>query len=637
MLQAPRTHGFPTPDLFVTHAVSQPDGKIVIAGPSASFGAVRPTAIYRLEADGRFDERFHVAAGANGPVHAVILEADGKILLAGEFSTVNSQPRNRIARLHSDGTLDAEYAPGVGPDAVIHVLVADPRGGVIVGGNFRSWNGVPRNFLARLEPDGTLDLGFDAGARFASLGLPRVIYAIALQADGSLIVGGLFVVDEVYDLVRVAPDGTLDRSFQAGGVSIQAIVIQPDQKIIMAGALSLRQPPLIRTLGRFNPDGTEDTTFRETVSTGFGAQLRLQPDGRILVLEKTEGRLVRVNPDGTLDSSFQPVTHEGGNQYTPGIYAVDLRPDARIVIGGSFSTVSGVARDCVARLFHNGRVDPGFVPGAGEPDTNSLGLNFSARVYVTGAEDPLIGGFMIGGSGTKKIVARALGPSLAALSNPLHEVLSDPALELYDASGSIIARNDDWRRSQPGGLITSDQSREIAALGLAPASDAESALIAHVPAGEYTALVRGTGSEVGAALLELYDVTDDTAEFVSNLSTRGRVEGGDRVLISGVILAPPHLSKLLVRAVGPSLGNAGVADVLEDPLLRLHNGQGDLVMENDDWTETQQGEIDATDLAPEREKESALLVVLQPGTYTAVVHGEQETTGTAVLEVFAVR
>ena len=639
-LQAVTAYAFPTPDLFVRHAVSQPDGKIIVAGPSASSTStpVRPSAIYRLEPDGRFDSAFLRNAEANGPVNAVVLQPDGKILLAGDFSTVNRQPRNRIARLHPDGTLDAEYAPGVGPDAAIDVLVPNPRGGVIVGGSFRTWNGVSRNHLTQLESDGTLDPQFDAGARIISSGLPRVIYAIALQADGLLIVGGLFTVDGTGGVVRLAPDGKVDTSFQARGISIQSILVQPDQKIIMAGALGLAPSggSAFRTLGRYNADGTEDTTFRQTVSTAFAAQLHLQPDGRILVLEKPEGRLVRVNPDGSLDSTFQPVTHEGGPQYSRGVYAVDLRPDGRIVIGGSFSTVSGAARDCLARIFHNGRVDPGFVPVTGYPDTNSLGLNFSGRAYVPGADDPLIGGFMIDGTGTRKIVVRALGPSLIALSNPLQELVIDPALELYDASGSVIAQNDDWQRSERGGLITSDQSREISELGLAPRGWTESALIAELPAGNYTAVVRGK-VWAGAALLELYDVTSEATAFVSNLSTRGGVEGGERVLISGIILAPPQLSKLLVRAIGPSLDDAEVADVLDDPLLRLHNGHGDLVMENDDWTNTQESEIKATQLAPERQKEAAMLVILQPGTYTAVVHGGRGTTGTAVVEVFALR
>jgi len=221
----------------------------------------------------------------------------------------------------------------------------------------------------------------------------------------------------------------------------------------------------------------------------------------------------------------------------------------------------------------------------------------------------------------------------------LSGALTDPNLELHNQFGSIIATNDDWRVTQVGGIITANQRADIQATGLAPSQDVESAILATLSPGSYTAIVRGFGSVTGVGLVEVYDLAGDTNAKLANISTRGFVEGGDGVLIGGFIMGGTLGSggKVVVRALGPSLAGSGIANVMPDPTLELHDGNGAVLAFNNDWKDTQEVDIDATGLAPSKPFESAILTTLPPGGFTAIIRDRNGSVGTALVEIYNIK
>ncbi|PYL87689.1 MAG: hypothetical protein DMF17_01695 [Verrucomicrobia bacterium] len=250
----------------------------------------------------------------------------------------------------------------------------------------------------------------------------------------------------------------------------------------------------------------------------------------------------------------------------------------------------------------------------------------------------MITGFIVQGSSQKTVLIRALGPSLTQFGVP--DVLANPQLELHDVN-SLIGMNNDWQTTQIGGVITSDQVAEIRNSGLAPSDPLESALIATLPPGNYTAIVSGVNNTTGNGLAEVYDLSPNSGSLLANISTRGFVQTGDNVMIGGFIVVTQP-TRVIIRAIGPSLSQFGVPDALANPQLELHDANS-LIAQNDDWQTTQIGgiitsdqvaEIQNSHLAPTNPAESAIIATLQPGTYTAIVRGVNNTTGNALVEVY---
>ena len=247
--------------------------------------------------------------------------------------------------------------------------------------------------------------------------------------------------------------------------------------------------------------------------------------------------------------------------------------------------------------------------------------NISTRMRVGVEEDVLIGGFIISGSESKRLILRAIGPSLAAAG--VGGALEDPILELYDGSGNPIRSNDDWEDS--------DQAGEIAATGVAPASAREAAVVVTLPPGSYTAVVRGWEETEGVGLVEAYVLDSGSAQLV-NLSTRGRIGVGEEALIGGLIVTGGSGKHVIIRALGPSLGALG--GTLADPMIELRDGAGNLVGENNNWQDGDRTQIESSGVPPSHPLESALVVNLAPGNYTAVVRGVNNGTGVGLIEVF---
>ena len=261
------------------------------------------------------------------------------------------------------------------------------------------------------------------------------------------------------------------------------------------------------------------------------------------------------------------------------------------------------------------------------PPTGAQPLNISTRLRVQTGENVMIAGFIVSGEGAKKVIVRALGPSLqqAGVSN----VLADPLVELRGADGTLIASNDDWKQTQEA---------EITASGVAPQSDLEAAVIATLNAGSHTAIVRGDNGAIGVALVEVYDIDAPAAAQLVNLSTRGVVETGNDVMIGGFILGNSDApARIVVRALGPSLSQAGISGALPDPTLELRDSNGELVRSNNNWKESQQAEIQNTGIPPSSELESAIVATLPPGPYTAIVAGSGGATGVGLVELYLLK
>jgi hypothetical protein len=255
-------------------------------------------------------------------------------------------------------------------------------------------------------------------------------------------------------------------------------------------------------------------------------------------------------------------------------------------------------------------------------------LNISTRLRVQTGDNVLIGGFIITGTAPKRVIVRGIGPSLAQF---FPDFLADPTLELHDGSGTTLATNDNWKTKPDG----SSQQAEIEATGIPPTNDLESALVTTLPAnnGAYTAILRGKNDTIGIGVVEAYDLDTAVNSKLANISTRGLVETGNDVLIAGFITGN-GVTRVIIRAIGPTLGNAGVPNPLLDPTLELFNGSGTSMAMNDDWRMTQEAEIEATGIPPTDNRESAIVASLPPGAYTAVVRGKNDTTGIAVVEVY---
>jgi hypothetical protein len=251
------------------------------------------------------------------------------------------------------------------------------------------------------------------------------------------------------------------------------------------------------------------------------------------------------------------------------------------------------------------------------PGRQTGGLaNVSTRARVTNGEDVIIGGFVITGDIPRTVVLRGLGPSLTR--SGVEDAAMDPVLTLFDSTGAILASNDNWDAHDPATIAT----------GLAPTEALESFVMATLPAGAYTAVLE-TNDSPGVALFELYQLGNSAAAGVVNLSTRGRVGLGDDAIIAGFILTGDNVTRVIVRAIGPSLSAAGIS--------HLHDGNGSLIFRNDNWRSDQEAQIMQSGLAPSAEQESAIIATLPAGNYSAVARGVGGSEGVALVEIFALQ
>ena len=375
----------------------------------------------------------------------------------------------------------------------------------------------------------------------------------------------------------------------------------------------------------------------------FGT-MSVAPNGRIDAVWYD----TRNSPNNVASQLFYSFSVDGGNTWSPNVAVSNLfnpfigYPN-QSKIGDYITVVSNNASANVAyAATFNGEQDVYYIrlsPSAAVAQTN-IG-NISTRSFVQTDEHVMIGGFIVQGSGPKRVIIRAIGPELTQFGIP--DALANPRLELHNRAGALIASNDDWQTTVLGGIITSNQVTAIQNTGYAPTAASESAIIATLQPGNYTAIVRGVNNSIGVGLVEVYDLNPGASASLGNISTRSFVQTGQHVMIGGFIVQGSGPKRVIIRAIGPELTQFGIPDALANPRLELHNRTGALIASNDNWETTVLGgiitsnqvvDIQDSGHAPAEASESAIIANLQPGNYTAIVRGVNNTVGVALVEVY---
>ena len=339
---------------YVKAILEQPDGKTIIGGYFTSYNGLSYKRIARFNPDGSPDETFAPGSGGNGPVERMVLQPDGKILIIGPFTNFGGISRPRIARLNADGSVDGSFDPGSGANNAIYCMALQADGKIVIGGSFTSYNGTLINRVARLNPDGSLDPSFNPGT-----GPNSVVWALDLQPDGKIMIAGAFTIYNGIFRIRIArlhTDGSLDSGFTANpgaNDAIYACTVLPNGKILIGGVFTSYAGAARNRIARVNSDGTPDTGF----SPGTGANahvnsISVQPDGKVVlggVFTTMNGtgrnRVARLQPDGSLDTGFNP-----GTGADNAVYCTALRPDGSVLIGGEFLSYNVTGRNRIARL-----------------------------------------------------------------------------------------------------------------------------------------------------------------------------------------------------------------------------------------------------------------------------------------------
>ncbi|GAA4031735.1 delta-60 repeat domain-containing protein [Hymenobacter glaciei] len=340
-------------------------------------------------------------AGLQLSVNTLAVQPDGKVLVAGGIDFVNGALTGKLQRLNTDGTTDATFNPGgTGANGFIAAMLLQPDGKILVAGGFTTFNNLPRALLVRLNANGSLDPSFTFAPTPTDY---RQLTALALQPDGKILVGsGLtFTTQSSGGVVRLNSDGSADPTFNVGtGITAglaRTLLVQADGKILVGGTFAMFNGQAVGNLVRLNATGTVDASFNINSSTTPGANsggvvraLAQQPDGKLLVgggFTTFDGQpavnLTRLLLNGTADPAFQPNTNATAGSGS--IASIEVEANGGLLIGGTFTQYNGVARSRVARLDALGSLDPNFALGTG-PNVaiNDVALTPAGRVLVGG-------------------------------------------------------------------------------------------------------------------------------------------------------------------------------------------------------------------------------------------------------------
>jgi hypothetical protein len=430
-------------------------------------------------------------------------------------------------------------------------------------------------------------------------GLATALLSISVLAAS----GDLFVADNGSNTIfEITPNGT-ESPFRSGLNRPFGLAFDSSGNLFEGDAGT-------NTIFKFTPAGTKNT-FASGLSGPVG--LAFDSAGNLFEADYNSGKIFKFTPDGTKSTFASGLSNPTGLAFdnSGNLFEADQGSDTIFMFtpAGAKST------------FASGLSGPS---GLAFRKSTTYLANISTRALVQTGNQVLIGGFIISGTGPKKLVVRALGPTLSSFGVP--GVLQNPTLELHNAAGALIAFNDNWGDAP--------NKQKIIDAHLAPPNAAEPAILATLDPGNYTAIVRGANNTTGVALVEAYDIEPGSSSRLENISTRGLVQTGAKVMIAGVIVGGSGSQKVIVRALGPTLRNYGVANALADPTLELRDINGNLIQSNDNWRSTQQAEIIATGLQPSYDAESAIVATLAPSNYTMIVRGVNSTTGVALVEVY---
>ncbi len=627
----------------------QPDGKVILGGTSVGFGGTAHGTLERLNADGSLDTSF--SPSGLGAVNALALQSDGRIL-------VGSSAYNALVRLNTDGTTDATFNPAA--NGAVNSLLVQSNGQIIVGGSFTSIGGAAVSYLARLNANGTADTTFNPNPSGS-------VTALALQPSGKVLVGGSFssVGGQIrYNLARITASTPALQSLAVnnnfttitwtrGGSGAAVTAVNFDQSSDGRNWTSL---------GAGTRVGSADTWQLTGQSLTTGSPLFLRARGvmvnsRYSSLGVTES--VRLFYSSTVPGIFGATTATGtsGSAFYYGV--------ATNVSGATFSASglpTGLSIDPVTGIISGTTTQTGLFPvtltvtnsagtatatlvlvinAPGSSTLSAVFVNLSARAQVT-TTDPLIAGLVIGGTSSQTVLLRAIGPGLGAYG--VTTAIANPRMRLYSSSGAIVSQNTGWG----GSSALSTIFNQVGAFPLA-AGSADAAMLVTLAPGSYSVVVDDVNGASGVALAEVYATTTalSSPSHLVNLSARSTASSGQTTLIGGFVVSGTAAKRVLIRGVGPTLASYGVSAYMPNPTLSLYDANSVLLAQNTNWnnpTTVTSGQPAASAAAlilaasqagafpfNSGSADSAIIVTLAPGTYSAQVTG---TAGTALVEVY---
>jgi hypothetical protein len=567
--------------------------------------------VQRLTESGTIDSTYNSYANAQLSLNSVSFTSAGRTWLTGGFTTISSSPRNQIARLDPEGFVDSTYDPGTGvltagngtASSTFVVPLAD--GGAILVGDFARINGISRPQVARLN-----------AISFGGTNLPAIVE-----------------LDSFYREIRVGEPFSVQVS-ATGSAELTYVATTPNGTITATNPVSF-------TSNLTQNSGAYQITARNAVgsSTSQFFYVRVVPAAPFIVaqpigFQTNTGRplTLTVTAGGGSGNTYQwfknglAIANAFGATFTIAKSAVADSGDYTVVIRNTLGFAT-------SKTVHVG------------VDETARFINLSTRGNVGKSDSLLIVGFVITGPGTKRVMLRAVGPTLSQFN--VTGVLADPILRVFNGSGAQIYSNDDWGSSNDIPGVATGESR-VGAFTL-PNGSADAAGILTLNPGSYTAVVsgkpNGTTETSGIALAEIYEDDTNSSARLVNLSSRGVVSPGASVMIPAFVTATPGTAtpkKFLIRGVGPALAPFGVANFLVNPTVTVTTQTGTVIATNDDW-ETNANVDELRNVTaqmafplPAGSKDAALLVSLPPGGYTIQVSGVNNTSGTALVEVYEV-
>src|SRR6516225_4436217 len=418
--------------------------------------------------------------------------------------------------------------------------------------------------------------------------VPTFDQSTAVNLGGQIVFGESINPEGLVGQVFLA----VDRSGMSTNNNIYMLAsVQPTGFTIGSDVMFVRSTDGGRTFSA--PDRINDDPINHAKWHWFGT-LSVAPSGRIDAVWYD----MRNSPNNVTSQLFYSYSTDGGDNWSPNVAVSNpfnpfIGYPNQQKIGDYITVVSDNAGANVAyAATFNGEEDIYYVRIPPLPAVAQINLgNISTRSFVQIGEHVMIGGFIVQGSGPKRVIIRAIGPELTQFGIP--DALANPRLELHNRTGALIASNDDWQTTILGGVISTNQVNDIQNSGLAPTVASESAIIADLQPGNYTAIVRGVNNTTGVGLVEVYDLNPGAGSTLGNISTRSFVQTGDNVMIGGFIVQGAGSKRVIIRAIGPELGAPpfNVPNPLANPTLELHNGTGSLIASNDDWQTTILGGI----------------------------------------------
>lgn len=686
------TFSAPIVGSIVRTVVVLPDDRLVIGGSFASISNQPRFGLARLHVNGSLDATFLAdlddvpSVSGSRVVATVARQADGRIIFGGQFGSVNGgHVRRGLARVTADGVIDAGFNPADGTPSITSVAV-QRDGRILVSGSIFSLGGVARSHIGRLNADGSVDMGF---APFAT----NTVFVVREQSDGRVLAGGHFTsmggLPRSY-LARLLASGALDSSFTveasgptvSTGPGVQAIAISASGHITIGGSFTSVAGATRSNLARLVPAAPQIIVTESTIVVGLGENRAIsalvlgaggtyqwRKDGQVLAGSPFVGSLslTGMRPEDAGTYTLTVTNAYGTATSSPITVIAGVRPQftreptSVAAVAGQGATFTAAATGNptpgyqwrkngvtivgatnasytipVVDASHAGEYAVIAFNAAGGTTSSAATLtvlpaarlgNVSVRTML-GSGQSLIVGFVVGGGSTTEVLVRAAGPALGQFG--VGNAMADPRLELYRDSTKLV-ENDSW----PSVLAES-----VGRVGAFPfETNSRDAGLMQAVTGPHSAVASGTGA--GVVLVEAYDAGAGVGARLVNVSARNQVGTDGDILIAGISVAGSGTMRVLIRAVGPTLGLPpfGLPGVLADPKLEVYSAAGVKLAENDNWEPGLGATFDAvgTFRLGAGSRDAALVLELTGGqNYTAQVSGVGRTTGVALVEVFEI-